>query len=531
MAQQDEGRKKGTFGSIRLAIAKKYIYPFSRRRMMFIGGLGCLAVLAYFLVNVLFQSSSFVIGKVSSSHAAFEMECDRCHQSFKAVSNAKCSICHEKTNDKLGVYTFAAHYRYRSGNIQQIAKGRMKYAAKEILCAGCHPEHTGREAMITKVSDARCTTCHDYGSFNKNHPQFAFARNQITDDSTLIFTHIRHTKFVLDKIKKVSREDACLYCHNPQPDGKHFKPLNFDVHCADCHLTTASETPLLNIKDPNTPTVPGVETLHMIQNRRGPGTLWAFYTNPNEFTEKGTRVSKSPVYHKDPWILENLKLIRQMLYNDLGLSDLLKSFGKVSMLKNEQLYREAIQTLQDYVTGLRSRPEVEVQADLTRIDSLLKIARLKIGDQSYNLSDSLFMLGKQMENVNLTAAQKQAFEGFALKLTKTCQECHVVAQAKILRVKSDQQVLNRAEFDHRAHILQRRCLECHIDIPVTNVLDGDTTKSLLLVDRSSTQNIPKIENCFQCHNQQEASNRCITCHYMHPNKENRANLQLFVAKD
>jgi uncharacterized membrane protein len=88
-------------------------------------------------------------------------------------------------------------------------------------------------------------------------------------------------------------------------------------------------------------------------------------------------------------------------------------------------------------------------------------------------------------------------------------------------------VLHRAEFNHRAHILDRRCLECHVEIPIADALDANT-KIDILKDKSSIQNVPKKENCVECHTSTAASNRCVTCHFMHPNKENRGSLQLFV---
>ncbi len=533
MAKQDESRKKGTFSNIRLAISKKYIYPLSRKRMMQVGGIGCLVLLVYFIFDLLFANQTFLSqGPVSVNHANFESECSRCHQSFETVNNTKCSVCHEKANDKLGTYTFAAHYVYTSADLRRVNTSQEHNAAKEISCATCHPEHRGRDAEITEVPDMRCISCHEYGSFNKNHPEFEFVRNRISDDATLRFTHIKHVKEVLKKIGSVNVETSCFYCHKPEGEGRHFMPINFDVHCAECHQPVGNETPALSIHDPNNPTLPGVETLQMIQSRRRPGTLWAFYTNPNEFTVKANdKIVKSPVYHKDPWVLENLKLIRQILYSDVGLTDLLKTLGSVPNNKTDILYREALQTLQDYANGLRGRPEPEVQADLAYIDKLLNIVQMNIGRYPINSFDSFFSFKRMIENPDLTEGQKKDLEDFSLKVAKPCLECHVVEHAAIARVNAEQRVLHRAVFNHRAHILQRRCLECHVEIPINQViLDKDTTQALLLKDRSEIQNIPKVENCYQCHTPKEASNKCVTCHYMHPNKEQRANLQLFVEK-
>ncbi len=530
--QKDENRKKGTFGDVRLPVTKKYIFPLTRKQMMLIGGVGCALIVLYYMADAFLLHNTFISsGPLSANHANFESECAKCHQSFKGVKDSKCSTCHEKTNDKLGVYTFAAHYVYRSEDANRIQTGKQQHGGDEQPCASCHPDHLGRDAKITQVLDAKCSTCH-YKSFNKDHPQFEFARTNAPDDSTLKMTHVKHTKEVLKLLKTPNIERACLYCHNPMADGTGFKSLDFDMHCGDCHLTIGSEVKGLTIKDPANPLSPGVETLEMIQRRRGPGTFWAFYTNPNEFESNNGKVKKSPVYHRDPWILENLKLMYRTLYSDSSLADLLNASGRGAMRSVLQIYNEAIRTLQDYVVGLRSRPEPEVQMELIRIDSLLKEAQQKVNSGGMMLPEVFGMMKAMAENPSLTQSQRSDLEDFALKLTKPCQECHIVERAAILSVKASQRTFMRAEFDHRAHITQRRCLECHDTIPVEQALAGDTTMSSIVAvfDRASTHNIPKIENCFECHTKDAGSNNCVRCHFMHPNKENRGSLQLFVEK-
>lgn len=536
--QEKEQRKKGTFGDVRLEVTRKYVFPLSRSRMVQLGGLGCLVVLAYVLIDSLLLSNSFVArGPISFNHANFESDCSKCHESFSAVSDRKCQSCHEKTGDNLGVYTFAAHYVCRSGDrAARLASARKQYADNEQPCATCHPDHLGRSALITNVPDERCLVCHDMGSFNTNHPQFEFARKQQPDESSLVFTHIHHTKLVLEQKlnKSVDIVRACLYCHNPEPDGKHFKPIDFDTHCAgSCHYPVAPETSPLAVKDGTDK--PGVETLDMIQRRRGPGTRWAFYTNPNEFRADGGRVVKSPVYHRDPWILENLASLRKMLYPNLGLTDLLNATGNPAIDDKAELYREAVEALKSYRAELSVRPEPEIQSELGRIDSLLKIAQQQLMDPAGRNMASGFLPPAGNENPVLTPDQRSDLERFANRLTKDCQKCHRVEQAAIQRVRADQRVLKRAEFDHRAHVIQRPyCLDCHNEIPVEQMLLGDSLSVASLkpkadaMDSSRVQNIPRIENCFECHTPSAASNMCVTCHSMHPNKTNRANLRLFV---
>jgi hypothetical protein len=269
----------------------------------------------------------------------------------------------------------------------------------------------------------------------------------------------------------------------------------------------------------------------MIRSQGGPGTQWAFYANPNEFKPRGNSVSKQPLNHEDPWVLENLKRIRRRLYPGLDFADLLKTSGKLATQSSQALfadiYREALQTLQTYAMGLRGRPEPEIQGELSRIDSLLKVSRLKLWRQTSSIAGPTFLSQPASLSPNLDATQVEALKGLALDLTDPCRKCHIVANANILRVQKDQRTLNRAEFDHRAHILERRCLECHTDIPIIKT-PNDTTKVNNLQYGSFIQNLPPIENCRECHNASESSNRCVTCHYFHPNKTNRSSLLLYL---
>jgi hypothetical protein len=536
MAQNENStKKKGTFSDLRLAVARKYIFPDSRRAMMAAGGLACLAVLVYYVIDFNFLKSNVAAsGPLSSFHANFEKDCAACHQQFDAVTNAKCSVCHEKTGDQLGVYTFAGHYVYRSGDIRRVKESEHKFSAKEEPCAVCHQEHWGRTAAITSVSDAQCVSCHLYGSFNKKHPQFQFAAQKIADDTTLAFTHIRHVKEVVKREKLQDLERACLYCHNPQPDGKRFAAIDFDTHCSACHLNGSIATPALKMKSVDDPFSPGVETLDAMRRKGGPGLAWAFSSNPNDFQIKpGNRLIKSPVRHQDPWILENLKMIRRALYPGAALefADLLKAPEKSpaqnGIATSMAVYQEAIQTLENYAAGLRGRPEPEVQKDLAKIDSLLKVTRNKLRRQTYLKANGKLGLPPNAVKPNLPPDQAAGLNELAESLTKPCLECHTVANAGIVRVQKDQQILRRAEFNHRAHVVQRRCLECHTGIPI--VAQAGSAKTVpAALDRAAIQNIPGIENCRACHNASATSNRCVTCHYFHPNKTNRASMLLYM---
>ena len=526
-----DGRKlKGTFGDARLPVARKYLYPVSRNPLLLAGLVLIVAAAAYVAFDFFVRDAHFLSnGPLSSSHAVLEDDCGACHDGSasltgETVTSEKCSVCHEKYGDQLGVYTWGAHYVYRSNDFQRVAD-----TEHETTCAACHLEHRGREASITQVSDSRCQRCHEFASFNDGHPQFDFAAEEIPDDMALTFPHIQHVRELRKELGVDEVERTCLYCHNAESDGKGFEPISFDRHCDSCHLTTALRTPPLPVAAEASP---GVLTLDDIRARRAPGTHWALFMGPGEFRERGGEVSKSPVYHEDPWILENLRILRRRLFSDPGLADLLQASADTPPEDLPELYEEAIATLEAYALGLRSRGEGEIRQELERIDAVLDDLRRRLRDPLTPLDETRFLLALESRRTDTSEDEVIAVEDLVFDLTAVCQQCHVVEDATVARVRKSQSVLRRAEFDHRAHILQVRCLECHDQIPIEDYPDLSNEPEIdPNVDHAGIQNVPAIETCQQCHTPDLSSNRCLTCHYFHPNKSRRSDLSLYLDEE
>ena len=525
MARRKQRASKGSYSDVPLSVAKTYLYPSSRRSILLWGGLAAAALAIFAAIDFRWRDARFLSnGPLSSSHATLEQDCATCHEPFGEVSNDACSTCHEKYGDELGVYSFASHYLYRSNDFQ-----RLKTSEQETTCAACHAEHLGREAEITRLGDSHCLACHAFGSFNTEHPQFAFAANNIPDDDALAFTHIHHTREVMASQGLVDVERACLYCHSPKPDGRSFEAVDFDRHCDACHLTAATATARLPVEADDTP---GVVTLATLVERQDPGTRWALFANPNEYRQVGSRVSKSPVHHADEWILENLRRLRGALYPDAGLAELLRASADIDASEIEILYREAVATLQDYAVGLRSSPQPEVQAELARIEALLTDVERALDDPYTPLDETEFLLALDGPRRDLDDDAAAELEQLVDQLTQPCQQCHTIDRATIARVQKDQAVLNRAEFNHRAHILQVRCLDCHTDIAIADGILGDTVAAgESPADQAAIQNLPRIEVCQECHQPKVSSSRCVTCHAFHPDKNRHSDLLLYLTDE
>ncbi len=242
-------------------------------------------------------------------------------------------------------------------------------------------------------------------------------------------------------------------------------------------------------------------------------------------------VVKAPVHHLDPWVLENLRRLRGRLYPDAGLADLLRASPDAAPHEVRLLYREAIATLEEQVLGLRGRPEPAIQRELARISELLERLKREVDEPFAPLDESEFLLALERRDETLPAEDAAALEEVVAALTEPCRQCHQVRAATIVRVEKDQRELRRAEFDHRAHVVQAGCLDCHGTIPVAEYLEREGEEVPVEVDRAEIHNLPRIESCRQCHAPRQASDRCVTCHLFHPDKRHRSELVLAATEE
>jgi hypothetical protein len=351
------------------------------------------------------------------------------------------------------------------------------------------------------------------------------------DDDTLRFTHIRHVERVLDETGSGDIEGTCLTCHQPSRDGLGFEPIQFDRSCTTCHLGPDAISADLDIAPVATLARAsgggatlrlGVETVETARRRGGPGDGWATTMSTAQFEEFGGVVTKIGIAHKDPWITHNLRNLRRALFPSQGLADLLVASADVDPRDRRVLYDEAIRTLRGYATGLEGRSETWVQEELAEISRSIAELEARIADPATPLSATKFLLDRT-PNPALTAEQVTEINAFAETVAQPCLMCHRLTDATLARPAADQRVLRRSVFNHRAHVIQRGCLQCHTEIPFLEYLDtGERADDTL--DRAAIQNIPRIEVCRECHVPDKAATACRTCHVFHPGSDSRADL-------
>lgn len=508
---------KGLFTRARLSVASKYLMPAGQRGPYMIGLIITVPLLALFALSAFGGKGELVSnGPLSSNHALFGQDCATCHKAFGSVTDARCESCHETAGSKVKSYGFDTHYRYRSHDFDRTAA-----SSKEGSCFSCHTEHRGRDHLIARVDDSRCASCH-FKSFAQ-HPEFEFVAKAIKDPANLKFEHTIHVKEVRDARDIADIEQTCVTCHIAEDDGATFKPISYETNCGECHLTSTAKTGVVPLLSGAADDRPGVLSLETIRNRQGPGTRWSFFANPNEFESLGESVRKRPVYHADEWVMENLRFLRSRLYPTAELADLLRGSADTPPKNTNALYEEAVRTLNTRIVELRDDPGETVQAELAELTKLLATVRQRLDDPFSPLDESRFAVSVGDENPNIVGPQREAYTQVINDLTNPCQECHIVQQATIKAVQTSQRSLIRAEFNHRAHILHARCLDCHTQIPIKDNVASDA-KATEATDNAEILNNPPIATCRNCHAPKKAGEQCATCHVFHPDKGRRSNL-------
>lgn len=190
----------------------------------------------------------FMPGAVSLKHAKFAEQCDKCHDSWKAVwhlvPDKSCQTCHPAT------LLTPSHFGDRT-------------LTPAPQCASCHLEHKG-QTFLAAVPDGQCVQCHGalnakdpllpvvtaIHSFTRDHPEFAISRTLsdkktptrvrfddktlLKDDGRLKLNHEVH--LAPDLPTSNGRETlSCASCHRTETDGRYMQPIKYERDCMRCH--------------------------------------------------------------------------------------------------------------------------------------------------------------------------------------------------------------------------------------------------------------------------------------------------------
>jgi hypothetical protein len=421
-----------------------------------------LAVVATFAAIKLFynrqRQNFFNPGPISSQHASFGNDCERCH---------------DKSAASPGQLTFAKlrgtlNQRFHSGVAFDSIDRKCQTChiahtlhepnvVQDRSCSACHQEHRGLSGMKT-VADLNCASCHNnppamnaaaekglqlqwqnfrrhplvgaqvalelprpqrgftqtFAAFDNGHPEFQLQRDKAKDPDILRFNHRRH--FGPDVPAVNGKKLDCNYCHKPAGDGRYFQRISFAANCQACHsLQFDPKNPELTLPHGNATAVRGF--LRTLETQYADLAVRKGMTQPNQIR---TFVGKQMAQIRD------------------------------RVRSGEDFERQVFFTVDPY-KSLGSPPD----------------------------------------------RSRAAFAGCAF-----CHEVKPVANAapEITKPVLIDRWMVRARFDHTKHA-SISCNDCH------HASESTETSDVL---------IPVKANCVSCHNQKApALNKCMLCHSYH----------------
>lgn len=551
-------KKKRHYSRMELEVSPHYVYPSPRRRWLNAGLAVAAVALLWTAFDFLLLDAAFVSsGPVSSAHMKVESDCSACHSPLRGTPEEKCASCHESLNadsgsgpegSRMALYGYPAHYAYFSDDLERRGEESL-----EGDCASCHSEHLGRGASLTQVPDSRCTSCHDFASFARGHPEFLHGSGgvaQFREAEGLRFPHAVHVNKVLPEERKLEGDATCLYCHHPERDGRGFQALSFRLHCGDgCHLN--KDGALMQLAQQGLSGAPGVLRPQQLE-AADPAAPCLPTMNPSRFRlvppQDPRRIRPLAANHRDCWIEENLRILRRSLHSSLGLADLLPQRPPQDFdpgLLRER-YADAVGALSARLARARQlaveensalapslRPGGASDVRLQRAQEGLRdpgavSPRSLLADPSHEPFNEIdrWLLEAWTDLRQAGYAPQPSFGGNSAglselvdALTQQCRECHDVSPRGLAPLRASQKTLSRALFDHSAHRVQMECASCHPSVAADQE------------DRGQRLHLPSIDDCRQCHAPGQVSQSCVTCHHFHPRKDRRLPVLLLRARE
>ncbi|NGY06047.1 hypothetical protein [Solimonas terrae] len=186
---------------------------------------------------------------LTPAHAFLGKDCGACHrQAFIKVNDETCRQCH--------VQTAADHMRNAHHDLP---------AATGLACSDCHRMHESPQQAAVHDNSV-CMSCHGSAtaaatgspaapSFTSQHPAFRpqvarfddrtasfdwieVSQNDaqaLHDDNSLKFPHDLHLASAGIRSPDGMRRLECSNCHEPDEQGRAFKPVSMEKHCSQCH--------------------------------------------------------------------------------------------------------------------------------------------------------------------------------------------------------------------------------------------------------------------------------------------------------
>lgn len=170
---------------------------------------GVLAILALYVNNIAVQSLPVIWskavepGQLSKFHARSKDSCQDCHSPYVGITRDQCVTCHANNSVLLGKQNTAFH-------------------SSVSTCTGCHFEHLGENAAITKMDHTHLTLAAKSMHLNKESQ---------SDDLISFLRSIKPDYH--ESSETMNKQLDCASCHSNQDRHRSL----FGNDCSSCHNT------------------------------------------------------------------------------------------------------------------------------------------------------------------------------------------------------------------------------------------------------------------------------------------------------
>ena len=421
-----------------------------------------IALLAFFIERANLPGKQLVEdfynpGPISDHHAYFEKDCDKCHKDSSVVQLTVAST----PMDAGCVECHTSHTFHQPTDL------------RDHSCAACHHEHMGKGTM-QPVADANCASCHN--------------------SSAVMQAAAEEGKTIPEHDFPAPKQDGATYFYPKRPEEGYTTTFasfekghpNFQLH----REKLSDPTPLkFNHKVHLTGDIPQIEGKKLDCDYCHQPDPTGAYMQPINYERNCQACHSLQLDPKNPDLRiphGNLVAVRNFIR---AIPEQYNDFGKAKGLKGPQL--EAF--VQEQMQGLR-----------------------RFVRQGVNLESHVFFNTGEVGPVRtITSAPRPT----SRVRYAGCNYCHDVTTnnigPNIIPPNIPDRWLSRSKFDHRQHILQLNCRECH-----------DVEKS----EKTSDILIPAISNCLDCHNtEHKVTSSCQACHDYHEVPHHEASKSKIVA--
>jgi hypothetical protein len=427
-------------------------------------------------------------GPLATVHATWETKCDACHVAYEPMSG-------ENWMSRVVVDAHTSDEQCRSCHAGPEHSAR-QFPQEVQSCAGCHRDHRGRDASLTRVADSECTRCHaDIAAHTQgsdpqflnvgrieDHPRFKIFRSSPPEDpGKLKFSHKRHLTpgmalpeggpvWTIDDIREPGERERY---RRQQPENRRKGSDAVQLDCTSCHRTDSGDFPIQRKELRDLPAA--------ILPARSPGA----YMIPITY-EVQCRACHPLTF-------------------DTNFPQLKAPHRRQPDALNEFL--RATYTAQ----YLSANPKL-LERQLP--------PRLPLPGRQANVSGEEEKKAREYIEAKVREAEKSLYLG-----SKTCGECHqydglgAAIPKRIVSPALPEIWFAHAKFNHAAHRAVE-CTQCH-----TNAGTSEKSSDVL---------VPDIDTCVKCHSplrssagmvQGGARFDCTECHRYHQGSEENHYLQ------